>query len=128
MKKYFCFYCQEEVLPKRLLKWRFCPHCKHLITDNGDGFYRVCNNCGANMTTDAAHCPKCGFATGLPEAPITPLQNNIDTWLDWLLRIGLVMLSLIISVGILYVSFYLIFAVFVIGLAFYLFNLFMPRR
>ena len=128
MKKYFCFYCQQEVLPHRLLKWRFCPHCKRLITDNGDGFYRICDNCGANMPTDASRCQKCGTATGLPEKTSSALQGDVNVWLGWLMRVGLVILSLALSVGILYVSFYLIFAIFVIGLAFYLFNLFLPKR
>ena len=128
MKKYFCFYCQQEIQPYKLLKWRFCRHCKRLITDNGEGFYRVCDSCGANIPTDAFRCPKCGTNTGLPQPPQTQMYSTANVWLNWLLRIALIILSLVISVGILYISFYLIFAVFVVGLAFYLFNLFMPRR
>lgn len=128
MKRFFCFYCQKEVEPHRLLRWRFCPQCKRLITDNGDGFYRVCDNCGANMPVDVAHCPKCGRSTGMPETVPTTLFKQPNVWFSWLIRIALIILSLVLSVGILYVSFYLIFAFFVIGLAFWLFNLFLPRR
>ena len=125
MKKFYCFYCQKEVTPRRLLKWRFCPDCRHYITDKGEGFYRICDYCGANMPVEATRCLKCNHSTGLvQEMPL----NNTPVWLEWLFRIGLIVLSLFLAVGILYVSFYLIFAVFVLGLAFYLFNLFLPRR
>ena len=128
MKKVYCFYCQQDVMPKRFLLWQICPHCHHRLTDNGEGFYRVCERCGANMPVNAHQCVKCGNTIG-------PAQNQIETfipkqyapWLIWLLRVAAIFISLLISIGILYISFYLILVLFVLGLAYFIFQLFWPQ-
>lgn len=60
MKKYFCFNCQKDIIPRRVWKWRFCPHCYRRVIDDGSGFYLVCDRCGANMPANAENCSKCG--------------------------------------------------------------------
>lgn len=128
MKNYFCFYCQQDVEPHVLLKWRFCPHCRHRITDSGDGFYRVCDHCGANMPPTAKQCVKCGYTTD-GQQPALPRQLGWPVhWYDWLVAALAVLFSVIIAVGILYVSFYLLLVFFVAGLAWFLFNLLLARR
>lgn len=124
MNKYFCFYCQKEVEPRSFFKWRFCPFCKHRITDNGDGFYRICDNCGANMPSSAKRCLKCGhvlFDDGSNELSLT---DNFDGGglLDLAVGTAALFLSIIIGIGVLYVSFYLVFFFAVIALAVYLYN------
>lgn len=128
MKKYYCFYCQQDVAPRHFFKWRFCPHCRHYMTDSGEGFYRICDCCGANMPVDATKCIKCKQNTGLPTQNVKTIDlNNLPLWVMWLLRFAAVAVSIIIGIGILYVSFYLIIVIFAIGLALFLFNLFLPR-
>lgn len=129
MKKYYCFYCQKDVEPRHFFKWRFCPHCKHYMTDNGDGFYRVCAFCGANMSVDAAKCVKCGKHIGLPASKTKIFNvNNLPQWVIQLIRIVFSIILIFFVLGILYVSFYLFIAALVIGLAMFLFNLLLPTR
>jgi ribosomal protein L40E len=99
------------------------------MTDDGEGFYRICNYCDANMPADASKCVKCGQNTGLPaeKKRITDF-NHLPQWIVWLLHIAVFILLLGFSVVILYFSFYLLIAVFVIGFAVFLFNMLLPRR
>ncbi len=129
MKKVYCFYCQQDVAPKKFLWWRVCPECQHRLTDNGDGFYKVCDACGANMPVDAKVCVQCGKGAeidGLPAA--LGLTDVKSVWLLWLIRIAAVVFSIILAVGILYISFYLVFVLLALGLAFFVFQLFWPTR
>ena len=129
MKKYFCFYCQKDVEPFGIFKWKFCPHCRHRITDDGSGFYRVCENCGANMPTDAPRCLKCGRIFDA-QAVQTELFEGIfkrRRWFDFIFGIGFIFLSLLAFIGIFYISFYVFFAALIIGVIAWIFNIFRPR-
>ena len=125
MKKYFCFHCQKEVKPFSLWKWRFCPLCKRKMTDNGEGFYMVCDRCGANLPPEAGRCLKCGQTFfGVQDINVyAPRSFLFDTdWLNWLVGAAVLFLAVIIGLGVLYVSFYLIFFFIIIGAAVSLFN------
>ncbi len=125
MKKVYCFYCQQDVAPKKILLWHFCPHCKHRLTDNGEGFYRVCDRCGANMPINASVCVKCGKSTGSNTREIEPfISSQYAPWLQWLINIAALFFSVMIAVGVIYVSFYLIFVFLALGLAYFIFQLF----
>lgn len=130
MKKLFCFHCQKEVEPFSLWKWRFCPQCKRQMTDKGDGFYMVCDRCGANLPPDAKCCLKCGhMLTGDKDISVyAPKSFLFDN--DWpQLIIGFITLFLfmIIGLGVLYVSFYLIFFFILVGAIMFLLGLFRIR-
>jgi ribosomal protein S26 len=130
MKKYFCFHCQKEVEPYSFWKWRFCPHCKRRITDNGEGFYMVCDKCGANLPPDAKRCLKCGHTLyGEKDidvyAPRSFLFDN--DWLNLLAAAVFLLLFIIIGLGVLYVSFYMIFFFIIVGAIAVLLNLFRMR-
>lgn len=130
MKKYFCFHCQKEVEPYSFWKWRFCRQCKRRITDNGEGFYMVCDKCGANLPPDAKHCLKCGH--GLPGNKdidtYAPKSLLFDTnWLNIIAAAISLFLLIVIGLGVLYVSFYLIFFFIFIGAVAFLFSLLRGR-
>ncbi len=124
MKKYFCFHCQKEIEPFSFWKWRFCPQCKRLITDDGEGFYMVCDKCGANLPPDAKRCLKCGHSfCGEKDIDVyAPKSFLFDN--DWLsILIGAIALFFftVVGLGVLYVSFYmLIFFIFVGAIVFLL--------
>ena len=125
MKKYYCFYCQQDVTPQTFLWWRTCPHCRHKITDKGEGFYRVCERCGANMPVDAHYCVKCG--NGADQNQLIERYMQIKS--PWMVRIIgaiAVALSVLLAFGIVYISFYLIFALLVVALAYFIFDLLWP--
>ena len=129
MKKVYCFYCQQDVAPKSFLWWRVCPECRRRLTDNGEGFYKVCDKCGANMPVDAKTCMQCGNGAEIGDLPaILGLTTVKSVWLLWLIRIAAVVFSVILAVGILYISFYLVFVLLALGLAFFVFQLFWPAR
>lgn len=122
MKKFFCFRCQKEVKPHSLGKWRFCPECFRLMTDNGEGLYLICDKCGANMAPDAHYCPKCGSgANGYPDVEFLP-EILRKSWLDWLMQGVLLFISILLTIGILYVSFYLIIFFFAACLVYFIYN------
>lgn len=126
MKKYFCFHCQKEVEPFSFFKWRFCRVCKRIITDNGDGFYMVCDKCGANLPPEAKRCLKCGhgFYGEKDVDTYAPKSFLFDTnWLNWLVGIFALFLCIIIGLGVLYISFYFIIAFAVVGAVMFMFNL-----
>lgn len=122
MKKYFCFYCQKDVEPRSLLKWRFCPFCKRLMKDNGDGFYRVCDICGANMPVDAANCPKCGagVAGALNKMPEILRKASLDNFFDVVFGIFMTIVTFLILIGILYASFYILLVALIVGAAWFM--------
>lgn len=121
MNKFFCFYCQQDVEPRRIVKWKFCPNCKHYMSDDGSGFYRVCDNCEANMPSTAKSCLKCGynFATGKIEAPID-FKNSLMVWFTAALGI---IFALVLLAALLYISFYLLYVALIIGGVYFLYNL-----
>ncbi len=123
MSKFYCFHCQKEVSPYHLYRWRICPHCWHKITDNGAGFYLICDRCGANMPVDAQNCPKCGAgANGNPD--ILPLPTLFSqNWTAWLIRAALLFFSIILTLGIIYISFYLMSIFFVIAFIYFIYNM-----
>jgi len=130
MKKYFCFHCQKEVAPFSFWKWRFCPHCKRRITDTGEGFYMVCDKCGANLPPDAKRCLKCGYGlTGDKDidvyAPKSFLFDN--DWPNLIIGFIALFLFLVIGLGVLYVSFYLIIFFVFIGAIMFALNLLRQR-
>ncbi|MCQ2734543.1 MAG: hypothetical protein MJ212_01145 [Alphaproteobacteria bacterium] len=133
MKKYFCFHCQQDVTPYKILKWRICPQCKKIMSDTGDGFYRVCDKCGSNMPSDAQYCLQCGHNLIGGADKNTDMDKFMSLWRKnmWqnsLLSILLLFSALLIVSVILYFSFYfiIVFAVLgaVIGLTRYFINLF----
>ena len=121
MKKYFCFYCQENIEPRKILFWRFCPQCRHYMTDDGEGFYRVCDHCGANMPADGKYCRRC--KTSVNGQSFLELKN---TWLQGLVGIALifasVMFCLFIGLGFLYLLIYLVPIFFIAGLLYIFFK------
>lgn len=129
MKKFYCFYCQQDVEPRRFLKWRFCSKCGKYISDNGEGFYRVCDNCGANMPVDAAECYKCGKSTGLPSKK-SAAENffNIHNWAYFLQNFIISLLGIALLAGILYFSFYIILAAFFCFFIFYSISMLLYKR
>lgn len=131
MNKYFCFHCQKEVTPYSFWKWRICPHCKRRITDTGNGFYMVCDKCGANLPPDAKQCLKCGHGlTGDKDictyAPKSFLFDN--DWPNLIVGIIALLLFTIIGLGVLYVSFYLLIFFFFVGAIMYALNFLSLRK
>ncbi|MBR3676345.1 MAG: hypothetical protein IKN71_04350 [Alphaproteobacteria bacterium] len=61
IKKYFCYYCQENTEPRLGLNGKFCPRCGCYLLDENTDFFRVCDKCGANLPPDAAVCLLCGY-------------------------------------------------------------------
>ena len=113
MKKFFCFHCQQDVEPYKILKWRICPNCRKLITDDGNGFYRVCDACGANMPSDGEYCLKCGHNLHGGPDKNPEMERFLSLykrrfWANGLLGICLVVLIFFMILGILYVSFYFV--------------------
>lgn len=129
MKKFYCFYCQQEVEPRRFIKWRFCPKCGKYLKDSGEGFYRICNRCGANMPVDASACYKCGNSTGLPEEKYTAEKFlNLSNWAYFLQNCMFFALCIVLLIGIIYLSFYLIMAALFCFAIFYCLSFFMPKN
>lgn len=125
MKKVFCFHCQKDITPLTFGKWRFCPHCFRQTTDNGEGLYLVCDKCGANLPVDSIYCLKCGHGVnGHRDNENFLLPPVSKTWLHWLIQAGLLLFSLFLAVGIIYLSFYFLLIFFVLGLGYYLYNSF----
>ena len=123
MKKFYCFYCQENIKPLGFWRLKFCPKCRRFVTDSGDGFYKVCDNCGANLPVDAARCLQCGYkfnnGNAVEEYDSAALGKK---WFDGFLGAIFLLLSIIIGFGILYLSFYAAFFIFIVGLIWFLFN------
>ena len=123
MKNCYCFYCQENVKPLGFRKIKFCPKCKHYMTDDGEGFYKVCDDCGANMPTDAAQCLKCGYNFKGDNALREYGFNTIkQTWIERIISVFIVFLSILVGISVLYLSFYVFLFVFVVGLVWFLLN------
>jgi len=124
VKRFYCFYCQKNIDPFKLFKWKFCPDCKHYISDTGDGFYKVCDRCGANLPTDAADCIKCGYAfhgdNALKEYNAIPLSRK---WFEGFVSVLILFLSVLIGLGVIYLSFYAILFIFVVGFVWFFLNM-----
>ena len=114
MKKYFCFHCQKEVQPIGLqakkLNLLFCPKCLHRITDDGNGFYRICDNCGVNTAPSANICPKCGY---IFDAQALSEQKQVDfikkfRFYDVVFGIALISVGFIAAFVLFYISFYVL--------------------
>ncbi len=122
MNNFYCFNCQKEVEPKSIFGIRFCPICGKRITDSGEGFYLVCDNCGANNPINAEKCIKCNNRfnniTNIDENVYPTNKTLTSLILDFLFVIG----GIAFSVLILYISFYLVFVFFVIGVIYFLFS------
>lgn len=124
MKKCYCFYCQENVEPRGFRKLKFCPQCKRFMSDEGEGFYKVCDNCGANMPTDAARCLKCGYTfkgdNALREYGFDTVKQ---TWVERIISVFIIFLSILVGLSVLYVSFYVVLFVLVAGAVWFLLNM-----
>lgn len=125
MKKFFCFYCQQDVTPLGFWKFRYCPNCRHHITDDGSGFYKVCDVCGANLPANAHKCIRCGYNFNVEDA----IENyavgsffNANAWFSWLVICFVLFISVIAAFGLLYVIFYLVGIAAIFMLAVLLFN------
>lgn len=124
MKRYFCFHCQQEIEPYKLFKWRFCPKCYHIITDQGDGFYRVCDVCGANMPTDAMKCLKCDNVfdeNALVEKNMAAFIQKRKIY-DVLIGAAVLCLAFMAAFALFYVSFYVLVIIFIAGIINWLFH------
>lgn len=113
MEKFFCFHCQQDVSPYKILKWRFCPHCRKLITDDGSGFYRVCDECGANMPSDGEYCIKCGHnlqggadRDSDKDRILAICRRNL--WKNGFIAAAFLLFVFLLILGILYISFYFV--------------------
>lgn len=115
MSKIFCFNCQKDVEAQPRLFWKICPHCRHKLSANDDGLYLICDHCGANNPANARQCIKCAY--GLNGYDGTELKLYIrKPWQIYLLNFLAVILFFFICVGALYLSFYFIFALLIIGM------------
>ena len=125
MKKFYCFYCQEDVKPHGFWLFRFCPNCHRHMTDKGEGFYKVCDVCNANLPTDASKCVRCGYhfnkESAVENFELGALLDK-NTWLSWALIVVALAIGVILLLGIIYVSFYVIVAVVLFALIAMLFN------
>lgn len=114
MKKYFCFHCQKEVQPFgfkiKKLNLLFCPKCLHHITDDGNGFYRICDYCKANVSPKDSVCPKCGYvfdAQALAEQTQTDFLQK-HSFYDVVLGIALISAGILFAMVLFYISFYVL--------------------
>ncbi len=126
MKNFYCFYCQQDVKPRGLWKIRFCPKCKHFMTDDGEGFYKVCDVCGANLPANAKKCLRCNHIFAMEEAMEQYGFHQYvfeNSWIGWLLAVVLLFVSVVAALGILYVLFYFVAAVILVALVVLLFNM-----
>ncbi|MBR3662558.1 MAG: hypothetical protein IKN67_04690 [Alphaproteobacteria bacterium] len=120
MEKSYCYHCQKDINPQRFLWWKICPHCHRKTAANDDGLYLVCDNCGANNPVDAHICLKCG--NGLngyrPDESVVPYFVT-HSWLVPLINFAAVFIGLLLALGILYISFYLVFVLLAVGIIWY---------
>lgn len=122
MEKFYCFHCQKEVSPKKIWRWRFCPHCRHKIIDSGEGLYLICDNCGADNPVNAKSCIKCGYGLNGGENSEVCVYDKIkaSAWWQVLIDALIVIVGLIFAIFVLYVSFYFVFAFFLFSVIYYL--------
>jgi len=128
VKKFYCFYCQKDVQPFKFFKWRFCPTCKRYMSDDGEGFYKICDRCEANMPTDAAHCLKCGYAfegdNARKEYGNLPVNLPLGKgWSEAFVSTVIVILSILAGLAVLYLSFYAVLFIIVVGFVWFLLNM-----
>ncbi len=122
MKKVYCYHCQKDINPLKLLKWRFCPHCFRPTNDGGDGFYLVCDRCGANMPVQATNCLKCGHGlNGNPDDQPIMLPAP-KTLIHSLLQVILFLFSIFIAIAVIFISFKLLLFFLIIGMGFAIYN------
>ena len=114
MKKFYCFNCQKDVKTINLLSWKICPHCFRKIKDNGDGFYLVCDKCGANNPVDGDYCVKCGQGINGNKGRII-ITNETYNFFQKILKLILPIGILILFFWLVYISFYLFFIFVIIG-------------
>lgn len=122
MKNLYCFNCQQEVEPKKFFGLYFCPHCNHRLKDEGDGFYLVCDNCGADNPLKAKKCIKCGYHLNGYSQDESDEENLLEneSFAGLIFNFLCVLGAIILAGIILYVSFYLLIAVFAICAVVYL--------
>lgn len=125
MKKFYCYHCQNEVKPRGFWPFRFCPDCRRRITDKGEGFYRVCDICGANLPAKAEECMRCGYNFKTENA-VKDFEFNAflwrNSWFSWILVFLALIIGIIITLGVLYISFYFAAAFLLVALLVVLFN------
>ena len=126
MDKLFCFYCQEDVKPSGFWKLKFCPKCHQRLTDDGSGFYKVCDVCGANLPTDAKKCMHCGYNFVVEDA-IADYQMgqffSTSPWAAGFLAFLVLLACVAFILCILYVSIYFAAIAVILALIFGLYNL-----
>ena len=121
MKKFYCFNCQKEVKQINLLSWKICPHCFRKIKDKGEGFYLICNKCGANNPVDGNYCIKCGQGINGKKGRIVIANTNFSI-LYKILKFILPIFLLVFFFWLVYISFYLFFIFATIGCILFLIN------
>lgn len=129
MDKFYCFHCQKEVEPKKFFNWLFCPHCRHKITDSGEGLYLICDKCGADNPVNAKSCIKCGYGlNGGENSEVSVYKiSEISAWWKLLIDGLIVVAGIIFALFVLYISVYLVFFLFTLGVIFYLLSKFNSR-
>lgn len=120
MKKFYCFNCQQEVEPKKIFGFGICPHCYRRIMDSGDGFYRICDKCGADNPVSARSCIKCKSNLSGEFSPDDTALTKADSLLNILLEIAIFIIGTVLLFFALYLSFYIFFAVAIFGAIFWL--------
>lgn len=126
MKKFYCFYCQEDVVPHGFWKIHFCPKCRRFMTDNGEGFYKVCDVCGANLPANATKCVRCNHLFAMEKAMDKYGFNTYvfkNNWMSLIFAVLAFVISIIAALGILYVSFYFVAVVLIFALILLVFNM-----
>ena len=127
MRKFFCFYCQKYVEPRGFKLFRICPNCRRRITDNGEGFYKVCDVCGANLPANAKKCLCCGYhfnkGSAIENFEFSAfLERHI--WLSWILLVLALVIGIVLMLGVIYVSFYVAAAILLFAGIALIFNIF----
>lgn len=124
MEKLYCFNCQRDVRPFKFFKWRFCPDCRRYMHDDGSGFYKVCDDCGANLPADAARCIKCGYKfygdNAVKEYDFCWFNQS---WVNKLISALIVFISILAGFALVYVSFYLVLFIAAAGLVWFILNM-----
>ena len=121
MKNFYCFNCQREVEPKTFLGVKICPHCHHRIIDSGEGFYLVCDKCGADNPVSAKSCVKCrSHLNGNGDNDIDDMPQTTDFILRTLTDAIIFIIGFAFLIFIFYLSFYVFMALLILGTAYWL--------
>lgn len=121
MNRFYCFHCQQEIEPKRFFGFKICPLCQHRIVDSGEGFYLVCDRCGADNPVSAKLCIKChNRLNGSGNPTSEKILYSADYLLKILANIALIIFGAAFLALVFYISFYLVIFFAALGVIYYL--------